>query len=378
MDTVFNYGKYAVGEIFTDRDAEQQRLAGNFLHGINTIISSPRRWGKSSLVLKVAENIVKKHKNYRFCFIDLFNTRSEKEFYELFAKEVIKASSTQWEDRMHTAKNIFKSIIPKISFSPGKDTEFSLKFEWEDIQKHRNEILNLPEEIAKTKKLNIIVCIDEFQNITFFNDPLAVQKTLRSQWQKHQHCTYCLYGSRRSMINHIFSSPDMPFYKFGDMMFMKKIEEKYWVPFIISRFKKGKKIITGNIAQQIAATMENHPYFVQQYAQMVWLHTTNTANKTNLQTALESLLDQHAIIYQRETDLLSNHQLNLLRAYADDVAQPGTNENIKKYELVSSAHIAKSKAALENKEITDAFEKTVFIIDPLFKIWLRKRYFANK
>ena len=55
METPFIFGKIASGDEFTDREDETKHLIRNFLAGINTILISPRRWGKSSLVTKAAK-----------------------------------------------------------------------------------------------------------------------------------------------------------------------------------------------------------------------------------------------------------------------------------------------------------------------------------
>lgn len=49
----------------------------------NTIIISPRRWGKSLLVNKAAKLAMAQDSNLRICYIDLFNVRSEEHFYLL-------------------------------------------------------------------------------------------------------------------------------------------------------------------------------------------------------------------------------------------------------------------------------------------------------
>ena len=46
----FVFGKAAEGNYFTDRIEDRRRLETNLTHGINTILISPRRWGKTSLV----------------------------------------------------------------------------------------------------------------------------------------------------------------------------------------------------------------------------------------------------------------------------------------------------------------------------------------
>lgn len=51
----------------------------------------------------------------------------------------------------------------------------------------------------------------------------SLWKHLRSHWQRHGHVAYCLYGSKRHMMLEVFTNPSMPFYKFGNLMFLKKI-----------------------------------------------------------------------------------------------------------------------------------------------------------
>lgn len=99
-----------------------------------------------------------------------------------------------------------------------------------------------------------------------FDNPLAFQKKLRSHWQNHSRVTYCLYGSRRGLMTELFTHSSMPFYKFGDLMFLEKIEEKQWVRFFIKRFKDTGKKINAADAALIAQKVENHPFYAQQLA----------------------------------------------------------------------------------------------------------------
>ena len=104
----FMFGKLASGSTFINRQEDIKKLSSNFSSGINTILVSPRRWGKSSLVEKVSETISRDGKT-RVCIIDMFNTRSEDAFYQLFSKQLIKSTSNQWEEWVKTAKDEFVS-----------------------------------------------------------------------------------------------------------------------------------------------------------------------------------------------------------------------------------------------------------------------------
>ena len=241
MKNPFVYGKIASGETFTDREKEQKQLSENISSSINSVLISPRRWGKSSLVAYAAKHLQKKYPELKFCFLHLFNVRNEQEFYSLFTQEVFRVSYSKWKERIENAKNFFKQITPKFNIGIDPVNDFSVSLDWDEVQKAPEEILNLPEVVSKKRNIKIVVCLDEFQNISFFDNPLAFQKKLRAQWQHHKTATYCLYGSKRHMMTELFESKSMPFYKFGDVMFLEKIPEEYWIDFITSSFKRTGK-----------------------------------------------------------------------------------------------------------------------------------------
>ena len=54
MEIPFIYGKIAIGKYFCAREKEMTYLVQYFTSLINTIIISPRGWGKSSLLYKAA------------------------------------------------------------------------------------------------------------------------------------------------------------------------------------------------------------------------------------------------------------------------------------------------------------------------------------
>lgn len=56
----FVFGKATEGMFFTDRAEDVRRLTANLTHGINTILISPRRWGKTSLLEQLAGNSCQK------------------------------------------------------------------------------------------------------------------------------------------------------------------------------------------------------------------------------------------------------------------------------------------------------------------------------
>ena len=374
----FIFGKSSDLINFTDREEESFRLEMNFKSLINTTIISPRRWGKTSLVDNVAEKIRAENKNIKICMLDVFNVRSEPEFYEHFAKGVLKGTSSRWEEMVENAKKFLSHLLPKITFTPDMQTEISFGVGWETLQKNPDEILDLPESIAKAKKMSVVVCIDEFQAIGNFPESIAFQRKLRAHWQHHHHVGYCLYGSKRSMLLDIFSNVNMPFYKFGDIMFLQKISNKKWGAFIKKRFEDTKKIISVEDAEYLARIVENHSYYVQQLAQQSWLRTKTACSKTVIDESLQSIKNQLSLLFIGQIETMTSTQINFLKAVLDGKTAFTSQENLKKYRLGSSANLKKIKNALISREIIDIHTQNVDILDPIFKLWLKENYFKNQ
>jgi uncharacterized protein len=371
----FVYGRIATSPNFTNRIKEISLLKTNFKTLVNTIILSPRRWGKSSLVRHVTKEMAVSESGLRFCHIDLFNIRTIEEFYLALAKEVLQSTSSRWEESIQNARRFLSRLVPRISFSPDNQNEISFGVSWEDLKKNPDDILDLAQNIALAKQFNIVICIDEFQNIGEFDDPVAFQKKLRAHWQLHDKVAYCLYGSKKHMLLEVFSDSSMPFYKFGQLIFLKKIEVADWIPFITERFSSSGKLIGESEASLIAELTENHPYYVQQLAQQVWLRTKRTCNKQIVEEAHSSMVDQLSLLFISLTESLSNTKIGFLKAVLSGEEKLSSAEVIKKYRLGTSANVARIKKSLIDKEIVELEEDRIVFQDPAFAFWLKRYYF---
>ena len=371
MDKPFIYGMSVEGKNFTDRELETKRLQLNFENGMNSILISPRRIGKTSLVKKVKS--LTEGKERIVVFMDIYKCRTEYDFYERFASSIIQATSTKMEQMLKTAKEFIMSITPKISYSPDPGMEYTLSLGITPKSNTPEEILNLPERIAQKKGIQIVVCIDEFQQIGEMPNSLTIQKTIRSVWQHHRNTSYCLLGSKQHLMTKLFYSRKMPFYQFGDMFFLKKIPTEKWVPFIISRFQDAGKQISEEIAQKICQTVDNYSSYVQQLAWNVMVVSDEAISEQSFQEGLEATFAQVTPFFVEITANLTAYQLNLIQAicagYHDDF---GKKEVTSQYDLGSRSNLVKLKSALIEREIIEQREEGLYISDPLFELWFKR------
>ena len=158
MDRVFVYGTSVEGENFTDRVKETKRLKLDFENGINVILISPRRIGKSSIVKKVKQEIT--NPAIKVVFMDIYDCRSEYDFYNRFASTILKETATKTEQILDNIKRFLVRLTPKIAFSPEPMSELSFSLGLTPQNYQPEEILQLPEMIAKEQGVHLVVCID--------------------------------------------------------------------------------------------------------------------------------------------------------------------------------------------------------------------------
>jgi uncharacterized protein len=374
MENPFVFGKVITGEHFLDREKEQERLQHNILSGINSMLVSPRRWGKSSLVRQVAERIQNENSSIRFCFIDIFNIRKEEDFYDQLVTAVLKTASDRWEKWMEDAKEFLKGLIPRFNIGSDPMNDFSVSLDWKEVKNNPVEILNFPEIISAKKKIRIVVCIDEFQNLGFFDEPLEFQKTLRANWQLHKNAVYILLGSRRHMLTSLFNNPSMPFYRFGDLVMLEKIPAEFWPFFISDWFSRSGKNFPDTLAAKIPGLLENHPYYIQYLAHEIWNNTEKEVTEELVEMAITNLMDQNNFLFQMQTDNLPNTQVAFLKALSDGVTSFTSIETLKKFDLGSVSNIRRIRDALIQKEIIDIFPGKHEFLDPLYKLWFLKNF----
>ena len=367
----FIFGVATSGDNSTDREKETLRLVLNFQPGVNTVLISPRRWGKTSLVQKACS--LAQSDKLKIVYLDIFSCRSDRDFYDAFASAILKQTSSKLDEWLDHAKLFLSRISPKISMGTDPMTDFSISLEINPKSNNIDEILQLPEKIAQKKGYNIVVCIDEFQQIAEFKDSKTFQKRLRSIWQLQKSVSYCLFGSKKHLMNELFAKKSLPFYKFGDAIYLSKIETRDWIDYICRRFEATGKRISEKLAEKICQIVDNHSSYVQQLAWLVWIHTDKIATEQDLETAYQDIIDQNTPLFEKQTESLTTYQMNFLRAIIDGVhSEFTTQEILHKYQLGSSAHVSIVKRALVKIELIEIEKRQVIIPDPVMAVWLKR------
>ena len=105
----FRFGQVVSGEYFTDRVDEIESLSAELKGGQHTVLISPRRFGKSSLVNRVMESLGRK-----WFRVDMELIADEMDLAAFYVRKALSLS------RFERMKHYFQSlrIQPSIQFQP--------------------------------------------------------------------------------------------------------------------------------------------------------------------------------------------------------------------------------------------------------------------
>ena len=373
MKKPFVYGELAEDENFIDRIEDRKRLKTFLSSGINVTLISPRRWGKSSLVKKATQEMVAEDSNTKVCYIDAFRLNSANDFYSAYTTAVANCVTTTMEKITDSIKRHIRSFSPSLNIR-GRIVDVEINLNYHPTEKTVEEILDLPEQLAKEHNCHIIVCIDEFQRLAELPEWKSMEGMLRSVWQHHKNVNYCLYGSKRHMMTQIFTNSNNPFYRFGQTLYLEKIASRYWVEYIINTFKETGKCISEEFAQRICHTADNHSWYVQQLSFFVWAATEDSVTEEIFHSQLQAVIDTNKPVFESEVEKLATSQIAMLRAIAAGESHLNAAEVVKKYNLGGAQTITRNKRLLIEKDFLEKHNDILYFVDPIFKLWFDRQY----
>lgn len=238
---------YYSPEYFCNREKETSRIIRALANGRNITIFSIRRLGKTGLIEHVFNKLKSEKKKHLF-YIDILSTTNLSSFINLFATTILGELESKPEKFIKKIGEIFTGIRPVISFDPNTGTptlQINIQTA-EDADKSLQKIFTYLKDSGK----KIVIAIDEFQQIINYPEK-NVEAVLRTNIQRAVGINFIFSGSQKHILLSIFSQYGNPFYQSTEMMQLERMPENEYSEFIISKFEKGRKKITGSTAALI-------------------------------------------------------------------------------------------------------------------------------
>ena len=163
MINPFHYGEVVAGADFADRESELKSMVSDLVGPSRIFMVSPRRYGKTSLIMRALEEI--KLKGELTVYVDLFRASSLEELADVYAKSIFEAVEGGVEKAIRFVKEMLPSLSPEVTLDEEGKPSLSLGLR-HGRAKNLEDIFDLPERIAKKRNKRMVVALDEFQEIT--------------------------------------------------------------------------------------------------------------------------------------------------------------------------------------------------------------------
>ena len=365
MTNPFKYGTVVSGNDFADREKELKELAVKLKETVRIFLLAPRRYGKTSLIKRVLNTL--KKKGFLIVYLDLYWASSSKEFFELYASNVMRGSNSIARRAVHFMKNFLPRLRPRLSIDAGGNPELSLDLSVDDSAEAAAEVFDLPQKIARAERKRYVVVFDEFQEIMQFGGPV-LERQIRAAIQHHSHVSYLFAGSKTHMLIDMIADETRPFYQMGTIMSLDKIPEKKFGAFITAKFGKSGKKISPEAVRRILEICENVPHYVQLLCFNLWDHFQKAPRITesHIQQALTNTLRSQEPAYLMLWEGLTLHQRKTVKAAAALKGRLLTaKDSMRIYNLESASNVAKSLKALCKKGILRK-EKEAYVFEDVF------------
>lgn len=368
----FRYGALALDEAFTDREREIAELKADALNGQDVVLFAPRRYGKSSLVWRVSQELVAQRA--LVAHVNLMTTPTITQFAEKLAQSIhedIASPLFRAKERLRVFQGL--RVRPTVTVDP-EDGSLSFSFDSgpraEDIRATLERLLELPGQLAGERKRQVVLIFDEFQEVVEIDASLP--RLMRSVFQEQPEVAHLYLGSKRHMMQRIFNDENEPFWRSAKQVELDTIEAEPFAKYIVGQFARTGKKIAPAAVEAILETTHGHPYATQELCYFLWqdTRTRSTATPSAVEEAIAQVLNSEHAHFSLVWESASAHQRLLLRALAEERGRPLAADYRRRHALPGASSVQRALGALERGELVRRRGSEAWIVEPFLAQWL--------
>ncbi len=368
----FRFGSLALDEAFTDRDAELAELVADVRNGQDVVVFAPRRYGKSSLVWRVSQRLARR--KVLVARVDLMTTPTKARLAEKLARTIhddVASPLFRARERLRVFQGL--RIQPTVSIDPEDASvgfSFSAAHEPQDIDATIERLLELPAQLGADRGRQVALVLDEFQEVVDI-DP-ALPRLMRAVFQEQPEVAHVYLGSRRHMMERIFSDENEPFWRSAKPVELGVIDPAKFAHHIERRFSDTERSIEPEALDAVLAKTGGHPYATQELCYFLWQATPlgETATVERFEQALaEVLRSEHAhfsVVWERA----SSAQRLVLQALARAPGSPLAADYRRRHDLPAASSVQRALDYLERQELVARDRGAARIAEPFLAEWI--------
>lgn len=364
----FQFGNPVEGDYYLDRPELSNTLMQFLSNRSHVVLIGPRRFGKTSFVLKLLKEFEKQ--SYVCVFVDIFNITSLRDFLQQMLR-ALDPKKSFWNKFIQSISSFRPKLSAEIDSNSGQPS-FGMTIDKLSEKDVKDAIQDLFADMSKLGK-QVIIAIDEFQKISQIEDKGWLEATLRTFMQQLKNASFLLTGSRKSIVYDMLNNSSRPLYRSAQVIEFPSFGPEF-TDWIVNRFSKAKIKCEKNPIELLRQKVQDTPNYVQMICFHLVAEGKSLITEQEVEKALSKVARQNAYAYQTLLNTLTLTQQRSLRLAAKEGKQIFHQHLLVKYEIGSGAALSSALKALKDKGILDeqeTYRGSVSFDDPLFAFWLK-------
>ncbi len=360
----------ASNNTFCNRDHERGELKASIKAHEHTVLVAPRRYGKTSLITQVLNET-----NAIGISIDFFLALTQTEVKRQIAEGASQLITQLLPKAKTTSEKIIeriKSINPKLTFNLlGKKLEIDSK---QTSEKSISELLLALDQFAIKVNKTCVLVLDEFQQIGELDENHAIEAAIRHSVERSQNVSYIFCGSKRHLLNEMFSDKSRPLYHACDLMSIDRISTPCYQKFLNENAKRRwRKTLHSDVTDEIIYLAANHPYYINALCRRLW-RQDKPPTLSQAQQAWSDYVEQQSPWIITDISNLTLNRRKVITALALHPTKTPQGQTFSQQSDVSPASIKKSLDYLRKMDMVYQDKNNTYqVLDPVVAYFLRER-----
>jgi uncharacterized protein len=352
-----------------DREAEVDQLLRMAEGGHNTRLSAPRRYGKTTLLEKLREDV--EALGMAAVYVDCFGVLSLAELaarVDAAYSSGLKGPLGTWYGRVRRSWRVrLRAGVP----GAGADLESLAASEAETLL---DDLLDLPRRVHERSGRRTLVQFDEFQDVLAAGD--RADAAIRARIQHHRaEAAYLFAGSHPGLMAELFGDRERPFYGQARPLVLGPLPEEPLGEYVEARFRDTGRD-PGWAIEPLLDLARGHPQRAMLLAHHLWeaVPPGGAADSDAWERCAEAVMEELNELYERTWERLSVNERRTYTAIAW-LGPWGGGSTLLAADTLNRFMLKKSTARKIARELELRGETIVEggrprLVDPLFEVWI--------
>jgi uncharacterized protein len=374
----FRYGSPVSGQHFTGRQAELAALVSRMTNSINVVLVSPRRYGKTSLLLASERRLRAQSKAAALVSVNVLRCADLASLAGRLAHAAYAMPGGRWHRARQSLGDFVRRlrVTPTVAFLPDGNPRFGFDASMgpTDAETVISDVYQLLAEQAERGPAALI--LDEFQAVADLSGHLSdLFKSLADTWPR---VSLVVAGSKRHLMARLVDDRAAPLYGMAERIALGPIPAPEMIAYVQARAAEtGKRAVAG-AAEEILDRAGPVPNDIQRLAYEAWDAAVEHLDDAAVDMGMARVLEHDSLVLAERFERLAPGQRRVLVALAND-AGPSVYASAfaRRTGMATPAGVRKAIQALEADELVAMRDGRPVVADPFLRAWLSDQRASN-